>query len=221
MAARDAAFDLDPFLLVDQAGTPVIPVLPGIGSGAQHLPMPITAQHGASRHVDRGQACARGTHQQGGRGLVTTAQEHDAIDRVAAQKLLDIHRQEVAIQHRCRLDVLLRQGQRRQFDRKAACLEHTTLDVLDPMLEMGVAWVDVGPRIHNADQRLARPVFGPVAHLHGARAMAERAQIIGREPACAAQSFGGFDASAHGRLPDDNGESVCMKSMRNTNILVY
>jgi hypothetical protein len=49
---------------------------------------------------------------------------------MAAQQLLRLHRQEIAIEHGRRLDERLGQRHRRQLDRKAAGLQHAALDVL-------------------------------------------------------------------------------------------
>ena len=67
-----------------------------------------------------------------------------------------------------------------------------------------------------SDQVLMMPMTGlptqssrRVAHLHRARAMAEGAQIVGREPARAAELIGVFVVVAHliplGTTPDRNG----------------
>src|SRR6185295_8197758 len=52
---------------------------------------------------------------------------------------------------------------------------------------MGVAGLQVGPGVDDRDHRLALPLLGRVAHLHGARAVAERAQVGRAEPAGGAQ----------------------------------
>ena len=67
---------------------------------------------------------------------------------------------------------------------------------LDALREVGVALVDVGPGIDDPDDRLALPIDRRVAHLHEARTVAERAQVVRREPACTTQ--GVIGAAGHG-----------------------
>ena len=139
------------------------------------------------RHIDRRQAHADRAHDQAGRGLVAAADQHGAVDRMAAQQFLGLHRQQIAIEHGGRLDERLRQRHRRQFDRKAAGLQHAAFDVLGARAQMRVAEIDVAPGVDDADHRLAGQVGGVIAALAQARAMAEGAQIVDAEPAVAAQ----------------------------------
>ena len=94
------------------------------------LAVPVAAQHRAGRHVDRRNAHADRAHEQAGRGLVAAAHQHRAVDRMAAQQLLGLHGEEIAIEHGGRLDERLGKRHRRQLDRKAAGLQHAALDVL-------------------------------------------------------------------------------------------
>ena len=112
---------------------------------------------------------------------------------MTAQQLFDIHRQQVAIQHGGGFDVLFRQRLRGQLKRKPTRLQHTALHIFNTLFEMAMAGVDIRPSINNADHWLTGPVFGAIAHLHGTRTMAKRAQIIGGKPACTAQRLGSFD----------------------------
>ena len=197
IAARDAGLDIDPVLVGDLPGAALVPVFPGVRARAERLALPVAAQHRAGRQIDRGQVHAGGAEQQARRGLVAAAHQHHAVDRMAAQQLLGLHRQHVAVEHGGRLDERFRQRQRRQFHRKAAGLQHAALDVVDTALEMRVAGLRVGPGIEDRDHRPALPLLRRVAHLHGARAVAEGAQIVGGEPARAAQRFRMFPVVGH------------------------
>ena len=104
--------------------------------------------------------------------------KHRAVGRIGAQRLLGLHRQEVAIHHRRRLLKRLGQRHRRQFNRKAARLPYAALHLLDPLLEMGVAGIDVAPGVDDRDHRLPGIIGAIIAHLRGARTMAEGAQIV-------------------------------------------
>ena len=190
--ARDAALDLVPVLLADAAGALLVPVFPGVGAGAQRLAAPVAAQHRAGRHVDRRHAHADRAHDQARRGLVAAAHQHRAVDRMAAQQLLGLHGEEVAIEHGRRFDHRLGERHRRQLDRKAAGLQTPRFTSSARVAQMAVAGVDVAPGVDDADHRLADPVGAVVAELPQPRAMAERAQIVLAEPAIAAQFLGRF-----------------------------
>ena len=51
---------------------------------------------------------------------------------------------------------------------------------------MAVAGIDVAPGVNDRDDRFARIVRAVIAHLRGARTMAERAKIVDAVPAVAA-----------------------------------
>src|ERR1700733_8892378 len=70
---------------------------------------------------------------------------------------------------------------------------------------MHMAGLRVRPGIENRDHRPVLPLLRRIAHLHRARAMAEGAEIVGREPARAAERFRSF-LSCH--------ESTCVSSLK-------
>ena len=132
VAARDAGLDIDPVLVGDLSGTALVPVFPGVGARAQRLALPVAAQHRTGGQIDRRDIHAGGAEQQRRRGLVAAAHQHHAIDGVAAQQFLGVHRQQIAVEHGGRLQEGFRQRQRRQFHRKAAGHQDAALDVIDP-----------------------------------------------------------------------------------------
>ena len=77
--------------------------------------------------------------------------------------------------------------ERRHLDGEAARLRHTALHVFQPLREVAVARVELGPGVKNADDRPAEEVLLGKAQLHHPRPVAEAAQIVRREPARAAQ----------------------------------
>ena len=188
-------------LLRHRAGAALLPIADRVGAGAEHAALPVAAQHRPRGDVDRGDAGAGRAEQQARRRLVATAHQHDAVERMRADQLLGLHREEIAVEHGRRLDHDLRQRDRRQFEGKAARLQHAALDVLDAGLEMGVALVDVGPGVDDPDHRPALIFFLRVAHLRHARALAERAEIVGVEPA------GRAGVGFHGRSSCVDGEA--------------
>jgi hypothetical protein len=84
--------------------------------------------------------------------------------------------------------------------RKAAGLPDAALDLLDPLLEMRVAGIDVAPGVDDGDHRLARVVAAVKAHLRGARAVAEGAEILDAIPAMASEFFGLLAGGGIGHL---------------------
>ena len=85
-------------------------------------------QHRTAGHDDRRQIDRGGGHQQRRDGLVASAEEHDAVDRVGPEHLLGRHRGHVAPEHRGRADQRLAEGHDRQVERDAAGLVDALLD---------------------------------------------------------------------------------------------
>ena len=185
--ARHAVFHLAPRAFVERPGAPFRPVLPDVAARPENLAAPVAAQHRSGRHEDGGEVGARRPHDQGGHGLVAAAEQHHAVDGVGAQRFLRVHRQQVAVHHRRRLHEGLAEREQRDLHREAARLPDAALDLLGAETEMRVAGVGVAPRVEDGDDRLAADVVETEARLLGARAMAERAQVVLAEPAVAAQ----------------------------------
>jgi hypothetical protein len=113
---------------------------------------------------------------------------------MGAQQFLGLHRQEVAVEHRRRLDEDLADRQRRKLDRVPARLPHAALDALGALAKVRVARRQVAPRVDDRNDRLAHEVGAPHAHLLRSLAVAERAHVVGGEPALAAQGLEGAAA---------------------------
>ena len=90
----------------------------------------LAVQHRPAGDDDRRQIAARRAHQQRRRGLVAAAQQHDAVDRIGADRLLDVHAGEVAEQHRGRPHLRLAERHHRELEREAARLADAALHVL-------------------------------------------------------------------------------------------
>jgi hypothetical protein len=153
---------------------------------------------GPGRAEDERQAHAGGPHHRAGRGLVAAGQQHHAVDRVRAQQLLDLHRQQVAVEHGRRLDHHLAQAQRRQLEGQAAGQQHAPLDRLGALAQMGVAGREVAPGIDDGDHGPRQQVLAPHPHLLHALAVRERAHAVGGKPATASQLV---EAATHALTP--------------------
>ena len=117
------------------------------------------------------------------RGLVAAAEQDDAVDRVAADRLLDVHRREVAEQHRGRPQARLAERHHRELERHAARLPDAALDVLGELAEVHVARRQLRPGVADADDRPAvEDAFGqPAAH---PAAVDEAVLVELAEPCC-------------------------------------
>jgi hypothetical protein len=120
------------------AGAALVPVLPGVRAGAQHLAASCRAASG--RRAGRRRAGPSDSAPITGRAWSCRSRPSAPRRRPGgAQQLLGLHRQEVAVEHGRRLDESLAERDRRQLDREAAGLQHAALDVLDALLEVRVA----------------------------------------------------------------------------------
>jgi hypothetical protein len=143
---------------------------------------------------------ARGAHQQRRRRLVAAHQQHDAVDRIAANALFDVHAREVAIEHRGRPQQRLAERHDRKLERKAAGFPDAGLHVLGKRAEVRIARRQLAVGVADADHRPAvELVVRQPAALQPA-AIVEAVAVLSAEPLLAAQSFGllRFGVGCHG-----------------------
>ena len=89
------------------------------------------------------------------------AQQHDAVDQVRADRLLDVHADEIAKEHRRWPHVRLARRGDGEFDRQPAALPRAAFDVLGDDPEMSVTWGELGPGVADANHGT------PVEHIGG------------------------------------------------------
>ena len=193
----DPVFHLAPRAFVDRSGAAFGPVLPDVGSRSQRLPPPVAAEHRPGRHEDEREVRARRAHDHRRHGLVATTEQDGAIGRVRAQRLLGLHRQQVAVEHGRRLHEGLAEGQQRDLHREAASLPDAALDVFSAQPEVRVTRVGVAPGVEDRDDGFPGHVVGRVTLLSGARPMAGRTQVVFAEPAVAAQLCRSLPGTVH------------------------
>src|SRR2546428_258853 len=80
---------------------------------------PAVAQRAAGQH-DRRKVDGRGRHQAGGRGLVATGHQHDAVERIAVEHLDEAQIGEIAVERRGRTLAGLLNRMHRELERDAA-----------------------------------------------------------------------------------------------------
>ena len=137
--ARDAVLDFPPVIFVDVACAKLRPVLPRVGSTAQILALVIAAEHRTRGDEDRRQVHRQRAHDEPRRRLVAAAHQHATVGRIRAQQLFGFHRQQIAIEHRCRLLERLGERQRWHLDRKSAGLPDAALHFFGALAKMAVA----------------------------------------------------------------------------------
>ena len=116
--------------------------------------------------------------------------QHRAVDRMRAQKLLHLHGQQVAIEHRGRLHRWFRRARSPGFRRESRRPARRRASP-PRRASRRCAWQGL-----RSLQVLRMPIIGlpaksslVIAHLHSARAMAETAHVTRAEPAIGAQLF--------------------------------
>ena len=174
-----------PFGITQVSSALLVPESPHVGATSQCLATPVTTQHRAGWHEDDGPVGACRSHQQRRCGLVATAHQDRPVERVGAEYLLGLHRQEVPVQHRCRLLEGLRERGHGKLERITARLPDTALYRLGTFSQVHMTGIDVAPGVEDPDHRLAGMLLGSDTELPGARAVAESPQSVTVEPAAA------------------------------------
>src|SRR4051794_28048539 len=106
---------------------------------------------------------------------------------MGADRLLDIHRGQIAEQHRRRAHRHLAERGHRKFERIAAGIEHTLADMLGDNAEMPVAGRQLRPGVADADDRPALEAVLRRAAVLEERAVIEPHLVLAAEPRLAAQ----------------------------------
>ena len=101
--------------------------------------------------------------------------------------LLDVHGGEVAEQHRGRAHRHLAERRDGELEREAAGVEHAVADMLGDGAEMGVAGVQLGPGVADADDRPALELVLREAAVLQERAVVEPHLVLPPEPGLAAE----------------------------------
>ena len=136
---RHRVLDLDELVFGDAPAAQLLVVVPAVRARAQLLPAPVAVEHRAAGDDDRRDVRRAGAEHRGRIGLVAPRQQHDAVERVGTDRLLDVHRHQVAIEHRRRLHQRLAERHHRKLAGEAARLEHAALDRLGQPPQVDVA----------------------------------------------------------------------------------
>ena len=143
--------------------------LPDDSASADVFALVLAVQHRSTGHHDSGDVAAGGPHQQGRGGFVAAGQQHNAVNRVAANGFFHVHAGQIAGQHGGRAQVRFAVGEHRKFNREAACFDDAALDVLSNGTEMGVARRQFGPSVADTNDRFAlKLMVGNALILHPA-----------------------------------------------------
>ena len=185
VAVADARRELG---LRHPTGAQLVCVVPEVRAGAQLAPAEDRSAGRTAREHDRRHVRARRSHELSGHRLVAAADQDDGVKRIRADGLLDVHRHQVAIEHRRRLHQVLAERDRREFERQSACEQHAALHRLGKAPEVHVAVHELGPRVADSDHGPAgQCVVRQPLRVQG-RAMNEAGQVVSTEPALATPS---------------------------------
>ena len=167
-AARHHRLGREERLGAERAGAHLLAHPPHVGRRAEAPAEVAAGEHRPTGQHDRRQVDRGGAHHHRRRGLVAAGEQHDAVDRVALDRLLDVHRHQVAQQHRGRLDLRLAERHDGKLQRHAAGFPDAPLDALGQLVEVLVARRELGCRVADADHRLAGERVVGQAALHPA-----------------------------------------------------
>ena len=155
LGAAHAGFRVLVILGRHAAGAQLGGEAPDVGAGADILALELAVQHRAAGDHHRRDIDAARAHDLRRRGFVATAQQDHAVERIGADRFLDIHRHQIAEQHGGRAHHRLAERHGGEFEREAAGFPDAALDRLGDLAEMGVARGYLGRRIGDADDRPA------------------------------------------------------------------
>ena len=156
--------------------------MPAVGAGSELAAAPVPVEHRPAGDHDRGDVRARCSEDAGRVRLVAAGEQDDTIERVGADRLLDVHRHQVPVQHRRRLHQRLAQRHHRELEREAARLQHAALDRLSQPAKVDVAVHELAPAVADPDQRLpAERLIRDAARLQP-RAVQEAVEIAAIHP---------------------------------------
>ena len=195
--AREARLDLAELLVGEPARPPLGPEPAGVGARAELIGAPLAAEHGAAGDHDGGEIGGGGAHEHGGRGLVAPREEHDRVERIGAQALLDVHRHEIPEHHRRGLHQDFAERDGRELEGEAPSAPHAPLDGVCHLSQVRVAVGELGPRVGDADHGTA--VEDEIAEPFGLepRAVDEAVEVVAPEPVAAPERV-----CCHGNPPD-------------------
>jgi hypothetical protein len=177
-----ARFGGGEFFLRHLAGAHVFRHLPDAGARADLLPAKLARQHWTATDTDRRYVAARRAHQQRGSGLVAAHQQHDAVERIAANGFFDVHAREIAEQHRGRTQLRLAERHHGKFEREPAGFVHAALHELRELAEVAVTRRQFAPRVADADDGAAVEKIVGVALVLDPAAMEKTILAFSSEP---------------------------------------
>ena len=181
-ASRHITFELAPVFFGDAARAHLVPVEPYVRAGAEFLVAPPPFEHRAASDHDGRQIGAGGAHELRGGGLIAAAQQHDAVERIGADRLLDVHRHQVAEHHRRRPHERLAERDGGELERESARRPDAALDGLGYLAQVRVAVGQLTPGVTNADDGLVlKNSVGETLGLHP-RAVDEAEFVFAAEP---------------------------------------
>ena len=153
-AADDLTLQFLPFRSRDAAGLQFHLVSPTVGTRTELLSAPVGRELRSASDQNRGDIGTGRSHQQRRDRLVAASQQHDSVEWIRADRLLDVHAHQVPEQHRCWTHEEFAQRHHWKLEREAAGLPHTTSDGIRQRPRVRVAVRQLAPGVADADDGL-------------------------------------------------------------------
>ena len=161
---------------------------------------PLAVEHGATADANGGQTDAGRAHQQGGRGFVTTHEQHHAVDWVASDAFFHVHAGQVAVEHGGGAQQRFAERHHGKLKRESASLINADLDLLGQSAEVRVAGCQFAEGVADADDRATVKLVMRNALALDPAAVGKAVSVLPPKPLLAAQLFGFFAGGVtHGR----------------------
>jgi hypothetical protein len=187
-AARHAGLGFRQVRLGEPAGTELLGQLPDRRTGPDVAPTEFAVQHGSPGNHDRREVDTRCPHELGRRRLVAPREQHDTVERVGPDRLLDLHGHEVAVQHGGWSHDRLAERHGRKLEREAAGHQDTPFDRLGHGAQVGVARRQFRPAVGDADHGPPIEELIGEAFVADPRTMEKTLSSFRRKPVRAADS---------------------------------
>ena len=193
--ARHRVLDLGEVLLADPARAQLLVVVPAVRARAELLPAPAAVEHRPAGDDDRRDVRRARAQDRRRVRLVAAGEQDDAVEGIGADRLLDVHRHQVAIEHRRRLHQRLAERHDRELAREAAGLQDAALDRLGQAAQVHVAVDELRPRVADADHgSSAERLVADAAGLQPG-AVQESVEVLAVEPLRAPAPVGALVAA--------------------------
>src|SRR5580698_7237281 len=125
--------------------------MPTVSAGPETFTFPRAGDHRSDDQLDERYVGRDSAHYLRGHGLVATSDEHGPVNRMARERLLDLYRQQVSIQHRRGVNHDFRKRHRREHHRQATGFEDAAFYRVDELRHLSMARCEVRDTVPDTD----------------------------------------------------------------------